>query len=250
LRAATIRSDFSTTGAGSPRSHTAHVMREIGMAIVSGHYPQHIILPGDAELMEQFKVSRTVLREAMKMLAGKGLIQAKARIGTRVRDRSEWNMFDADVLIWYAANGVDAQFITSLGEMRLALEPQAAALAAQRRTAVQLEAIYRGVAVMEAAKFSADDFAEGDLAFHLAISAAAANPFMSSVSTFIEVALITSLKITSPMDDQWHRAQSVAWHRAIADAIAAKDSEAARAGMIVVIEDGIRGISRKREPTI
>ena len=69
-------------------------MRELGVGIVSGDFPQNSILPGDAELMERFGVSRTVLREAMKTLAGKGLIQAKARIGTRVRDRSDWNLFD------------------------------------------------------------------------------------------------------------------------------------------------------------
>jgi hypothetical protein len=84
--------------------------------------------------MERVGVSRTVLRVAMKTLSGIGLVQAKARLGTRVRPRSDWNLFDADVLIWHARNGFDAEFLTYLGEMRLALEPEAAALAAQLRS--------------------------------------------------------------------------------------------------------------------
>ena len=84
------------------RSHTAHVVREIGLGIVGGSFPPASILPGDTDLMERFGVSRTVLREALRVLAGKGLIQAKARIGTRVRDKAQWNLFDADVLIWHA----------------------------------------------------------------------------------------------------------------------------------------------------
>src|SRR5690606_26352757 len=127
-----------------------HVVRELGMGIVDGHFPQQSILPGDAELMERFGVSRTVLREAMRMLAGKGLVQAKARIGTRVRDKAQWNLFDADVLIWHAQAGFDGAFLGYLGEMRLALEPEAAVLAARRRTPLQLQHLYGWVERMGA----------------------------------------------------------------------------------------------------
>ncbi len=127
----------------SPRpSRTTRVTNELGRAIISGHYPQNTILPGDAELLAQFGVSRTVLREAMKILAGKGLLQSKARIGTRVRGRTDWNLFDPDVLIWHAEIGFDAAFIAHVGEMRMALEPEAAALAAERRSADQLAELY------------------------------------------------------------------------------------------------------------
>src|SRR5690606_33133559 len=87
------------------RSHTAHVVRELGMDIVSGAYTEQSILPGDADLMQRFGVSRTVLREALRARAAKGLIQPKARIGTRVRDKANWNLFDPDVLIWHAEAG-------------------------------------------------------------------------------------------------------------------------------------------------
>jgi DNA-binding FadR family transcriptional regulator len=228
------------------RSHTAHVVRELGMGIVSGRYAESVILPGDAELMQRFGVSRTVLREALKTLAGKGLIQAKARIGTRVRPRDEWNLFDADVLIWHARNGFDADFLSYLGEMRMALEPEAAALASQRRTPLQLQALYSWVEKMGADGVSASDFVDADLNFHLAVAAAAANPFLRSISTLIEVALVALLRISSPVEDAVRLANSVAAHRAIADAIARRDAAAARTAMQVVIEEGIAGTRNKR----
>jgi DNA-binding FadR family transcriptional regulator len=229
--------DFSASDPA--RSHTAHVVREIGMGIVDGTYPQNSILPGDAELMERFGVSRTVLREALRVLAGKGLIQAKARIGTRVRDKAYWNLFDPDVLIWHARSGFDAQFLEYLSEMRMALELEAAALASRRRTPLQLQHIYGWVEKMGAEDATPKSFVDADLNFHLAVAAAAGNPFLRSISTLIEVALVALLTISSPIEEPVRHQRSVAAHRTIADAIARRDPEAARAAMKVVVEEGI-----------
>lgn len=222
-----------------PGSHTNRVMHEIGMAIVSGRYAQGVILPGDAELLAQFRVSRTVLREAVKVLAGKGLLQSKARIGTRVRDRRDWNLFDPDVLIWHAQAGFDATFITHVGEMRLAMEPEAAALASQRRTARQAEEIFEWLGRMGEPGISQQDFVEADLHFHLAVAEAAANPFMRSIGTLIEVALVAALARSSPLDSPRSLAHSIAAHRAIAEAILRHDADGAWAAMRVVIDEGI-----------
>jgi DNA-binding FadR family transcriptional regulator len=230
--------DYSTTD--PVRSHTAHVVREIGTAIVAGTYVQNSILPGDAELMEQFGVSRTVLREAQRVLAAKGMIQAKARIGTRVRDKAHWNLFDSDVLVWHAQSGFDAQFLEYLSEMRIALEPEAAALAAQRRTPLQLQHIYGWVEKMGADGVSPAEFVDADLNFHLTVATAAANPFLRSISTLIEVALVTLLTVSSPVEEPTRLSRNVAAHRAIADAIARRDPDASRKAMIAVIEEGIR----------
>jgi DNA-binding FadR family transcriptional regulator len=236
--------DYSATA--PVRSHTAHVVRELGMGIVAGTYAQNAILPGDAELMEQFKVSRTVLREALRTLAGKGLIQPKTRIGTKVRDKSAWNLFDPDVLIWHARSGFDAEFIEYLGEMRMALEPEAAALATRRRTPLQLQHLYGWVEKMGAEGTSPAAFVDADLNFHLAVAAAAGNPFLRSISTLIEVALVASLTISSPVDEPDQHASSVAAHRAIADAIARREPDLARAAMRVVVEEGIRRARTRR----
>lgn len=221
------------------RSHTAHVLREMGLDIVSGKYPQQAILPGDAELMARFGVSRTVLREALKTLAGKGLIQARARVGTRVRDKSAWNLFDPEVLIWHAQSGFDPEFLDYLGEMRMALEPEAAALACARRTPLQLQQLYGWVEQMGADGVGREGFVHADLNFHLCVANAAGNPFLRSISTLIEVALVALLTVSSPADDPGRHLQSVAAHRAIADAIARRDPDAAREAMRAVVAEGV-----------
>lgn len=222
------------------RSRTARVSAEIGRAILSGAYPERSLLPGDAELMTQFGVSRTVLREALRTLAGKGLIEARARVGTRVLPRSQWNLFDRDLLGWRAKQGLDAQFIVHLSEMRLALEPEAAALAALHRTDRDIEAIFHCFDRMATAEIGREDFARADLDFHLAIVVAAHNPFLRSAAALVEVALIGLLKISSPAEDPARLASSVDDHRRIADAIAARDPDLAREAMRVVIGVGMR----------
>lgn len=223
------------------RSRTAKVARGIGIAIVSGRHPQRQVLPGVPELMERYGVSRTVLREAMKTLAGKGLIEAKARIGTRVRDRSHWNLFDPDVLLWHAASGFEPNFLVQLSEMRMALEPEAAAFAAARRTEAQVRRMYASVERM-AASTKPQAFVDADLDFHLEVAKATANPFMQSISTLIELALVEVLAVTQPVIDPPRHTKSVTDHRRIADAIAARDPDAARAAMRIVIQDGLNAL--------
>ena len=225
-------------GATPTRSHTSRVVNELGLAIVAGQIEQGALLPGDGELTERHGVSRTVVREALKTLAGKGLLQAKARVGTRVRDRADWNLFDSDVLIWHADIGFDGDFIRALGEMRLALEPEAAALAAERATPEQVETITAWADSM--AKTDASrEFVEADLHFHLAVAVAAGNPFLRAISTLIEVALVAALTRSSPVDEPGGVLHSAAAHRAIADAIARRDPDAARAAMRVVVAEGV-----------
>ncbi|MRG58069.1 FCD domain-containing protein [Phyllobacterium sp. SYP-B3895] len=228
--------DFRT--AGQSRTHHGHVMRDLGLKIISGAYPENTILPGDAELLDRFGVSRTVLREALKTLAAKGLIQPKAKIGTRVRERSQWNLFDPDILVWHFEAGASAHFLSSIVEMRLALEPEAAGLAALHRTEDQLETLYHWVGKMGSASESAADFVYSDLQFHIAIAEASGNPFMRSISALIEVALVTTFTISSPIPNSESHVRSVARHAAIADAIKAGDAEAAKEAMRVVIREG------------
>lgn len=221
------------------RSHTQRVVDELGLAIVSGRQPEGSLLPGDGELLDRYRVSRTVLREAFKTLAAKGMVQAKARIGTRVRERGDWNLFDPDVLIWHARVGFTPEFLAHLGEMRLALEPEAAALAALRRTPEQMATIVRWVTYMSDPAIAPDAFVHADLGLHLAISEAANNPFFLSISTLIEVALVAMLTVSSPVEDPRRLAASALEHRAIADAIAARNPDAARRAMQLVIQQGM-----------
>src|SRR5690606_35980696 len=144
------------------------------------------ILPGDAELLARFGVSRTVLREAMKTLAAKRLVAPKAKVGTRVVDRASWNFFDADVLGWRCDAGLDFEFIEHLAEMRMALEPAAAAAAALRAGSDDIVELYAIAARFDDLSHTPETIAKVDLDFHLAIARMSGNPFMRSASAIVE----------------------------------------------------------------
>ncbi len=224
------------------RNNHAFVVHEIGKAIVKGEYEVGSILPGDAELAERFDVSRTVLREAMKTLSAKGLIVARARIGTRVTEREKWNLFDADVLVWYFEAGVTSEFLEHLSEMRLSFEPFAARLAARRAERRDIDRLYALVDEMAAAG-SKEEFALADLDFHLALLDASKNPFMYSVGNLIEAALVSAFKLSSPVEDVTQQA-SVQDHRRIVESIEAGNADAAASAMekvIIVGRDRVKG---------
>src|ERR1700747_3107229 len=117
------------------RAHSSHAegARSIGVDIIAGRYTEGTRLPGDAELTAMFGVSRPVLRESVKTLVAKGLLSTKARVGTVVRERGAWNMFDHAVRAWHLDVGIDRRFLSDLAEIRLAVEPRGAALAGAGR---------------------------------------------------------------------------------------------------------------------
>lgn len=219
------------------RNSHARVVDELGKAIVGGTYATGVVLPGDVELAERFGVSRTVLREAMKTLTAKGLVIPKARIGTRVTERSTWNLFDGEVLIWHLENGIDPHFIQSLAEMRLSFEPFAARLAAERASPEEIGRLYACVEAMEKAD-AMDNFAFADLDFHLALLDISKNPFMYSVGTLIEAALVTSFRLSSPYGEPRRQQATAEAHRAIVVAIASGNGNEAASAMQAVIIDG------------
>lgn len=234
----TLMSILKTTISGSPRRNShAHVVNEIGRKIVSGVYASGETLPNDAELVEQFHVSRTVLREAMKTLSAKGLIVARARIGTRVTPQADWNYFDKDVLAWRLEAGFDREFITHLADMRLAFEPFAARLAAHRRTPEDIPAFHQHCDEMEAAEDN-EAFAVADLNFHRLILKSAGNPFMFSLGHLIEAALANAFQISGPTENADRQKAGVAAHRSIANAIIDGDTETAAQATEAVIISG------------
>lgn len=219
------------------RNSHAHVVNELGKAIVGGTYPIGTVLPGDAELGERFGVSRTVVREAMKTLTAKGLVIPRARIGTRVTERTKWNLFDADVLTWHLDAGVDEAFLTHLSEVRLSFEPFAARLATRNATKADIDRMYACAEDMRLAD-SLEGFALADLSFHMALLDAAKNPFMYSVGSLIEAALVTSFRLSSPFGEPVRHMQSAIKHRRIAEAIEAGDADAAAKAVEAVIIEG------------
>lgn len=219
------------------RNLHSQVLWQLGVAIVGGDYPEGTILPSDTELLQRFEVSRTVLREALKTLAAKGMIEARARIGTRVLPRRRWNLFDADVLAWHFETGPDVEFLRSLSEIRIGVELESAALAAQRRSDEQAEALIACAKRMGEAT-SAEQFARTDLEFHRTVAEASGNPFMASISALVELALTAAFTISSPVEDAAAMVGTVKAHGRIAEAIKAGNADEAREAMKAVISEG------------
>ncbi|HEV7274693.1 MAG TPA: FadR/GntR family transcriptional regulator [Devosiaceae bacterium] len=227
----------STTPAAvrSPRHVTRQVMDELGRRILAGHYPQRSVLPTELQLCEEFGVSRTALREATKMLAAKGLVVARRRAGTIVQDSSLWNRLDVDVLSWMDAADPDPIFVRGLVEARLAIEPAAADLAAQRATASDLAVIEAGFLAMQAAN-PADlaAFAAADIEFHVGVLNASHNPVFTGLANLIGRALRSSVRLTTPASGDHRRAVSA--HGEVLEAIRLRQPELARSRMRALID--------------
>jgi DNA-binding FadR family transcriptional regulator len=223
------------------RSAHGLVMRAIGLGIVRGEFPVGVVLPGNETLTARFGVSRTALREALQTLAAKGLIASKTRIGTRVLEERHWNMFDADILAWRLEAGLDERFLARLFEIRQAVEPPAAALAALRRSDADLARMAAALAEMRRdGGHDRDSFTDCDLEFHHAVLDASGNPFMRSIGTVIETALAASFTLSSPVDSPAALALSADQHEAIFRAIERRDPGAAVEAMTTVIAQGAK----------
>jgi DNA-binding FadR family transcriptional regulator len=223
-----------------PRPLASHdqMARALATEILQGVYPPGANLPPESELLARFGVSRTVLREVSKTLAAKGLVVAKTRVGTKVLDPGHWNYFDADLLAWKVSLGLDGDFRQALTEIRRAIEPPAAALAAERRKDQDLAALRHWLGEMARPRHTPQTFAESDLEFHLAIGAASGNPLMRSIAAVIETALIAAFQLSSPANDRRLQETTVAGHAAILNAIEARDPRAAADAMLAVIDEG------------
>lgn len=218
--------------AGAPRTRHSLASSFIGRRIVLGEWPAGTALPTEAELSREMSVSRASLREAIKILAGKGLIRSTPRLGTIVQPANLWNRLDADVLVWQAADGPTTAFVRDLFELRRMIEPEAAALAAVRADAAALAGVAEAFKAMEDAVDVAASI-EADLAFHRAIVFATSNALLASFSPAIEASLAVSFKVSRAGSTQPH---VVPMHRAVAEAIARSDGARAREAMLLLLD--------------
>ncbi|MBM9596021.1 FadR/GntR family transcriptional regulator [Roseitranquillus sediminis] len=221
------------------RSAHALITREIAIRVMKGVYPPDGILPNESQLIEEFGVSRTVLREALKTLAAKGMIVAKTKIGTKVLPEACWNMYDPQVLSWHIDAGMDSEFLIKVFEVRQALEPAAAAMAAIRRTNENLRRMRLFLMAMARPAHTRDSYGEWDLHFHQEILFASGNPFMLSFSSIIEASIFRAFKVSAPVDSGERLAASIARHHAVLEAVTRGDAAAASAAMSQVIVEGI-----------
>ncbi|WP_297022315.1 FadR/GntR family transcriptional regulator [Thalassospira sp.] len=224
------------------RSLHSIVAHDLGARIVSGKLVPGDVLPTEAALSESLDVSRTALREAIKILSAKGLIESRPKTGTRVKPRSSWNLLDPDVLSWHFPDP-DPAFLYALFETRLIIEPNTAAMAAVRATKEEIKAISDAYDAMESAERGTEAVYITDLEFHQAILNASANDFMKSFGMLIETALIGSFRLSS--GGPAAHVQSLPDHHAVYAAISHRDPEEARATMHKLLRRTMRQLRQQ-----
>lgn len=213
------------------RNLTYGMFDALGRAIVTGAY-DGIAFPTEGDLSRQYGVSRSVTREAVKMLTSKGLLSARPRQGTIIQPQSSWNMLDADVLRWLLDRKFSLRLLRHFTELRYALEPEAAALAARFPSADALERVEAGYRRMAAAEAGEDEPLLADIAFHIAVLEASGNPFFMQMRDLVTTALHSSIRFTNRFRG---RTASLPEHKAVMDAIfAGKDKEAAAAVRLLI----------------
>lgn len=232
--------DPSEVRTGLGRNLTYGMLDTLGRAIVHGRFEERSF-PTEGELAKQHGVSRSVTREAVKMLTAKGLLSARPRQGTIVQSKASWNLFDTDVLRWLLERKFSIELLQHFNELRIGIEPEAAALAARHANEADVASIRQGLERMASADARQDEILEADIDFHAAILRASRNPFYAQFRDMVTTALRTSIRFTNQLTG--HSA-SIADHRAVLDAIAAHDPGRARTAMHKIIDDVLILIER------
>lgn len=215
----------------SPRRGTLHqvVVDTLGAQIVAGAVPVDAVLPNEQGLCSMLNVSRTILREGIKTLAAKGLVEARTKVGTRVRPRDQWNMLDPDVMAWRLLHADRQNAASELFEMRLIFEPVAARMAAEKADGADLVEIAAAAVEMRIRSEQNEDYIEPDIAFHCAILRATGNQFLAGLGKLIAAGLRLSFRQSWSRPETRDRAMLE--HEAVLDAIRSGDAHGAEDAM-------------------
>ncbi len=215
------------------KSQHARIVRDLGLRIVSGDLKPGERLPAEARLCADYAVSRSVLREATRVLVAKGLVVSRQRAGASVRARAEWHLLDPDVLYWLTQAMPAPQFVDLLLTARRVFEPAAAALAATVATPAQLDAVRRAYEAMEGAT-TPEEMLEPDLAFHRLVAEATGNDLLAYIGHMLSLALRESIQHSNRRPNV--QAVSLPRHKAILTALLSRDPLAARQSTLVQLE--------------
>ena len=214
------------------------VARLLGIAIATGHRSPGQILPSEIELAEELGLSRSVIREALRTLSAKGLIESRPKAGTRVRARSDWNMLDPDLLGWMFEGAPPLAFVRGLFQLRLIIEPAAAEIAAAERSGSQLVRMEEALVGMARHGLETAEGQAADQDFHRVLLEATGNELIASLAGGITAAVrwTTYFKYRTgrrPRDP-------IPQHRALLEAIALSDADAAREATAALIRQAQR----------
>lgn len=222
------------TAIAARRSLHGQIAEYLGMQILGGKLQPGEILPNEMALATSLEVSRTAIREAIKVLTSKGLIEVRRKTGTRVRPRREWNALDPDVLTWQFGGDALPLGITDLLELRKLIEPAAARFAAERASQENLRQIEQALADMKKSVGKTAVSVEADLRFHMAILEATQNSFMRPFGALIAAALKASFRLTNA--DEAAYKLSLQKHSAVLASIRDRSPLKAEEAMLKILE--------------
>ncbi|HEX6445864.1 MAG TPA: FadR/GntR family transcriptional regulator [Streptosporangiales bacterium] len=212
-------------------------VNEIGRRILAGQLAPGTILTID-ELEREFSASRTVIREALRALAAKGLVDARPKRGTFVRPRDDWSLLDPDVLRWQFERPADShQFFDNLAEVRAIVEPAGARLAATRRTDADLAELAESLAASAQPDATPEEVVAADIRFHRALLFATHNELLQRMEIVIETGL-RARDLLVHGKGTW--ADAVPAHRAVLDAVVGRDDDVAEHAMRALLDQASR----------
>jgi DNA-binding FadR family transcriptional regulator len=220
---------------------TQSLVQKLGSSIVRGELPAGKSLPIEAELGKKFGASRTVMREAVKILSTKGLIGQRPRVGTFVHPEEKWDLLDAEVLTWILDRHFSHTLVREFLEVRLGIEPAAAALAAVKATDADKELLRQKLETMKSAAQGHADPVAADLAFHATILEISHNRFYHQLTPIVETALRFSIRLTNKAKGS---SADYDAHDRIYRAIRAGNAEAAAKGCRELIREALLLVTR------
>ena len=224
------------------------IARDIGTRIVSGRLSPGSVLSGEIEASARLRVSRTAYREAMRILAAKGLVDSRPKLGTRVSEPQHWHLLDPDVLAWTFTSNPNAAVLRELFELRTLIEPTASALAATRRSKPQLQALRDSLDRMTRHSLTGGAGQEADRDFHTVLIEASGNRFLASLSSSVAAALLWMPLLQQGKGPLMR--DPIPDHERVYEAIAARDPKAAANAMTDLIQLAMLDTSRRHtKPT-
>jgi GntR family galactonate operon transcriptional repressor len=211
----------SVVGAVARRSLHDEVVATLGRSIVSGGFAEGANLPNEADLASGLGVSRNVLREAVKVLIAKGMLDVRPKTGTTVRAKEYWHMLDPEVLAWEAAGDLHLPYAFNFTEFRLIVEPKASFLAARRATDAEIQTIRDNCDALEACVGHLDRMPDADIAFHQSIYRASHNALLQHLGVLTASIMRVQVKYTGSKPGDFERGLPL--HRELTEAITARN---------------------------
>lgn len=239
--------------ASAVKNAHGHTLEQLGVAIIAGRYAVGSTLPPEPLLCDEFGVSRTVVREAVKSLVAKGLLVTGPKVGTKVLPGEQWNWFDPHVVAWQSKVGLTREFLRDMQELRRVIEPAAVRLAAERASAADIAEVEAAYAGMKRAIDEGGDYVASDLRFHQGLLRACHNRMVVQMSKALGALLRTSFEISTSRPHG--PASSLPLHRAVLDSVIGRAPQKAERASLALIDGAAEDIeavlaSRRKLPSV